>query len=81
MRGPLIGGKDFQLPLDKVNNLKEGSWRRTEEREEYLVFCERKGGKKKYGKEINSYVGKCVVHEKKNMCKQEHGRKLCVAST
>jgi hypothetical protein len=42
MRGPLIGRKDFQLPLDKVNNLKEGSWRRTEKREEYLVFCEGK---------------------------------------
>jgi hypothetical protein len=26
-------------------------------------------------------VGKCVVHKKKKMCKQEHGRKLCVAST
>jgi hypothetical protein len=26
-------------------------------------------------------VGKNVVHEKKNMCTQEHGRKLCVAST
>jgi hypothetical protein len=34
----------------------------------------------KDGKEINSYVGKCVVHEKKK-CKQEHGRKFCVAST
>jgi hypothetical protein len=63
MRGPLIGGKDFQLPLDKVNNLKEGSWRCTEEREEYLVFCGRKG-EGKYGKEISSYVGKVVVHEK-----------------
>jgi hypothetical protein len=25
-------------------------------------------------------VGKGVIHEKKNTCKQEHGRKLCVAS-
>jgi hypothetical protein len=81
MRGPLIGGKYFQLPLNKVKNLKEGSWRRTKEREEYLVFCERKGGEGKYGKEISSYVGKVVVHEEKNMCKQKHGRKLCVAST
>jgi hypothetical protein len=81
MRGPLTGGKDFQLPLDKVNNFKEGSWRCTEEREEYLVFCGRKGGEGKYGKEINSYVGKKIIHEEKNMCKQEHGRKLCVAST
>jgi hypothetical protein len=24
-----------------------------------------KGGEGKYGKEINFYVGKCVVHEKK----------------
>jgi hypothetical protein len=26
-------------------------------------------------------VGKRCFHEKKNMCTQEHGRKLCVAST
>jgi hypothetical protein len=65
MRGPLIRGKDFPLPLDKVNNLKEGSWRRIEGREEYLVFCGKKGGEGKYGKEISSYVGKGVVHENK----------------
>ncbi len=29
------------------------------------VFVEGKGGKGKYGKEINSYVGKDVIHEKK----------------
>jgi hypothetical protein len=46
-----------------------------------LCFVERKGGEGKHGKGISSYVGKFVVHEKKNMCKQEHGRKLCVAST
>jgi hypothetical protein len=38
-------------------------------------------GEGKYGKDISFYVGKGVVHEEKNMCKQEHGRKLCVAST
>jgi hypothetical protein len=26
-------------------------------------------------------VRKVVVHEEKNMCKQGHGKKLCVAST
>jgi hypothetical protein len=31
-------------------------------------------------KKINSYVWKCVVHGK-DVCKQEHGKKLCVAST
>ncbi len=41
----------------------------------------RKGGEGNYGKDISFYVGKDVVHEKKNMCKQEHGKKLCVAST
>ncbi len=30
-------------------------------------------------REINSYVWKSVVHGK-NVCKQEHGKKLCVAS-
>ncbi len=43
--------------------------------------CGRKGEEGKYGKDISSCVGKNVVHEKKNMCTQEHGRKLCVAST
>ncbi len=45
------------------------------------MFCGRKGREEKYGKDISYYVGKGVVHEKKNMCKQKHGRKLCVAST
>jgi len=36
MRGPLIRGKDFQLPLDKESKLKEGSWYQGEE--EDLVF-------------------------------------------
>ncbi len=81
MRGPLIGKKDFQLPLDKENNLKEGSWRCTKEKRDILCFVEGKGGEGKYGKEISSYVRKDVVREKKKMCKQEHGRKLCVAST
>jgi len=31
-------------------------------------------------KKINSYVWKGVVHGK-DVCKQEHGKKLCVAST
>jgi hypothetical protein len=31
-------------------------------------------------KKFNSYVWKGVVHEK-DVCKQEHGRKLCVTST
>ncbi len=31
-------------------------------------------------KEINYYVWKGVVHGK-NVCKQQHGKKLCVAST
>jgi hypothetical protein len=65
MRGPLIGRKDFQLPLDKENNLKEGSWKRTKGKRDILCFVEGKGGEGKYGKEINSYVGKGVVHEKK----------------
>jgi hypothetical protein len=29
------------------------------------VFCGRKRGEGKYGKEISSYVGKGVIHEKK----------------
>jgi hypothetical protein len=65
MRGPLIGRKDFQLPLDKENNLKEGSSRRTKGERGILCFVERKRGEGKYGKDIGSYVGKGVVHEKK----------------
>jgi hypothetical protein len=69
MRGPLIGRKDFQLQLDKENNLKEGSWRRTKGERDILCFVERKGGEGKYGKEISSYVGKGVVYEKKKYVK------------
>jgi hypothetical protein len=69
MRGPLIGRRDFLLPLDKENNIKEGSWRHTKEERDILCFVKGKGGEGKYGKEISSYVGKGVVHENKNMCK------------
>ncbi len=47
----------------------------------YVFGGRKKEGEGKDGKNINVYVGKGVIHEKKNMCKQEHGRKLCVAST
>jgi hypothetical protein len=76
----LIGGKDFHLPFDKVNNLKEGSWRHTEEREEYFVFCGRRGEKESMEKRLILMWEK-LLFIKKKMCKQEHGRKLCVAST
>ncbi len=81
MRGPLIGRKDFQLPLDKENNLKERSWRRTKGKRNILCFVEGKGGEGKYGKDISFYVGKVLFMKRKNMCKQEHGRTLCVTST
>ncbi len=74
-------GRILKLPLDKENKLKEGSWKCTKEGEEYLVFWgKEKGGEWKCEKEISSYVWKGVVHEK-DVCRQEHGRKLCVVST
>jgi hypothetical protein len=54
MRGPLIGGKDFQLPLDKEASSRRGSWRGTKGEEEYLVFW----GK---AKEKNGVVKKRLV--------------------
>jgi hypothetical protein len=55
MRGPLIGGKDFQLPLDKERKRDEGSWRGTKEEEKILCFGgENKGEKWKCEKEISS---------------------------
>jgi hypothetical protein len=51
MRGPLIGRKNFQLPLDKENNFKEGSWRRTKGERDILCFVEGNGGEGKYEKE------------------------------
>jgi hypothetical protein len=48
--GAIDWKEGFQLPLDKVNNLKEGSWRRTEEREEYLVFCGKERRRRKLWK-------------------------------
>jgi hypothetical protein len=58
MRGPLIRTKDFRFPLDKENNLKEGSWKCTKGERDILCFVEGKGRKRKYGKEISFYVGK-----------------------
>jgi hypothetical protein len=42
MRGPLIGEKDFQLPLDKKVSSRKGSWRGTKKEEEYLFFWGKK---------------------------------------
>jgi hypothetical protein len=78
MRGPLIGKKDFQLPLDKENNLKEGSWRRTKGEGDILCFVEGKKRERKYGKEISSYVGKGVIHEKKKKCAYKSMEGSCV---
>jgi hypothetical protein len=44
------------------------------------VLGKKKGGEWKCEKYISSYVWKGVVHEK-NVCKQEHGGKLCVVNT
>ncbi len=71
----------FPTSIGQGRQSQGGSWRCTKGKKDILCFVEGKGGEGKYGKEINSYVGKCVVHEKKRKCKQEHGRKLCVAST
>ncbi len=43
MRGPLIGGKDFQTSIGQGEQAQGGSRRCTKEGEEYLVFW----GKKK----------------------------------
>jgi hypothetical protein len=39
-----LEGRISKLPLDKEDKLKEGSWRLTKGRREYLAFWERKGG-------------------------------------
>ncbi len=44
MRGPLIGGKDFQTSIGQGEQAQGGSRRCAKEGEEYLVFF---GGKKK----------------------------------
>ncbi len=77
----MIGKKDFQLPLDKENNLKEGFWRRTKGERDILCFVKGKRGEGKYGKDISSYVGKCVVHENKKYVQTRAWKELCVAST
>ncbi len=43
MRGPLIGGKEFQTSIGQGEQAQGGSRKCTKEGEEYLVFC----GKKK----------------------------------
>ncbi len=82
MSGPLIGRKDFQLPLDKENNLKEGSRRRTKgKRDISCVLWKEKEEKKSMEKILVLMWENVLFMKRKNMCKQEHGRKLCVAST
>ncbi len=75
-----LEGRISKLPWDKEDKFKEGSWRLTKGRREYLAFWEGKGRKWVCEKKINSYVWKGVVHGK-NVCKQEHGKKLFVVST
>jgi hypothetical protein len=77
MKGPLIGGKDFQLPLDKVNNLKKGSWGRTEEREEYLVFVEGKE-KKESMEKILVLVWEKMLFMKRKICAHKSMEGSCV---
>ncbi len=84
----MIERKDFQLPLDKENNLKEGSWRHTKGERDILCFVEGKGEKGKRGKGKESMEKRLILMwekvlfmKRKNMCKQKYGRKLCVAST
>jgi hypothetical protein len=54
MRGPLIGGKDFQLPLDKEASSRKGFGRVQRGKRNILCF----GGK---GKEKNGSVRKRLV--------------------
>jgi hypothetical protein len=77
MRGPLIGGKDFQLPLDKVNNLKEGSWRRIEDREEYLVFVEGKEEKESMKNKL-VFMWENVLFMKRKICANKSMEGSCV---
>jgi len=76
-----LEGRISKLPLDKEDKFKERSWRLTKGRGGYLAFLGRKRRRMNvYEKEINFYVWKGVVHGK-YVCKQEHGKKLCVANT
>jgi hypothetical protein len=54
MRGPLIGWKDFQLPLDKETSSRRGLGGVPRGEEEYLVFWEKT-------KEKNGNVRKILV--------------------
>jgi hypothetical protein len=82
MKGPLIRGKDFQTSIGQGEQAQGGSKGCTKEGEEYLVFGERKKKEKKRMEKILVLMcEKVLFMKRKNMCKQEHGRKLCVAST
>ncbi len=79
MRRPLIRGKDFQTSIGQGGQAQGRVMEAYKMGREYLVFWEGKGGEWVCVREINSYVWKGVIHGK-NVCKQEHGKKLCVAS-
>jgi hypothetical protein len=75
--GPLIGGKDFQLPLDKVNNLKEGSWRRTEREKSILCFVEGKEEKESMEKRLILMWEK-LLFMKRKICANKSMEGSCV---
>ncbi len=54
MKGPLISGKDFQLPLDKEASSRRGLGRVPTRKNVSCVLGKRKGEKWKCEKEINS---------------------------
>jgi hypothetical protein len=65
-----LEGKIFKLPLDKEDKFKEGSWRLTKGRGEYLVF-----GKEK---EENECVRKRLIIMCGKMCANKSMERNCV---
>ncbi len=77
MKGPLIREKDFQISIGQGEQTQRGVMETYQGERNILCFGEGKGGEWMCEKNISSYVWKGVVHGK-YVCKQKHGRKLCV---
>ncbi len=69
MRGPLIGGEDFETSIGQGEQAQGKVMEVYQGRKEYLVLGKGKGGEWMCEEKINSYVWEGVVHEK-DVCKK-----------
>jgi hypothetical protein len=75
--GAIDWREGFPTSIGQREQVQGGSWRCTKEGEEYIVFW---GKKKEENENVKRKLvfmcGKVSLKKKRDVCKQEHGRKL-----